>query len=158
MSFDAAQIEIRRLRETDLASVLRIAEALKDAPQWPRRFYLEALGSEGARWRIALVACGSEGPEVLGFAIAGLIPPEAELESIAVAPHAQRHGIGRRLFTALAAELRQAGIEDLLLEVRSSNRTALEFYRSQNFKETGTRRSYYADLKDDAVLMCLRLA
>jgi ribosomal-protein-alanine N-acetyltransferase len=87
-----------------------------------------------------------------------LIPPEAELESIAVARNVQRHGIGRRLLHALTRELQHQGIEELLLEVRASNLPAIGFYRTANFKQTGIRPRYYIDPQEDAVLMSLRFS
>jgi len=95
--------------------------------------------------------------KVLGFLIASLLPPQAELETIAVSAAAQRHGIGRRLFFAMDQELRAAGVGEVLLEVRASNRPALCFYRSLGWSETGHRPRYYADPEEDAVLMSLKL-
>ena len=74
-----------------------------------------------------------------------------------MAAESQRRGLGRRLFHALAAELRAAGVTELVLEVRASNRPALGFYRSLGFARTGLRRGYYADPVEDAVLMRLPL-
>lgn len=158
MNFDATEIEIRPFGQADLDAVFRMAEALNEAPHWPRERYEELLPAGSSRPRVALVACDPLGPEVIGFVIASLVSPEAELESIAVAEHAQRRGIGRRLLGALVPELRQRGIQDLLLEVRSSNQPANRFYESENFKQTGVRPFYYADPKEDAVLMILHLA
>jgi ribosomal-protein-alanine N-acetyltransferase len=98
-------------------------------------------------------ACGV----VAGFAVASLLPPQAELEIIAVAPQFQRHGLARRLFTTLAAELRTNQSAELLLELRASNLPALAFYRSLGFTETGRRTRYYHDPIEDALLMRLRM-
>jgi [ribosomal protein S18]-alanine N-acetyltransferase len=157
MSFDPAEIEIRRLAENDLSGVVDLAQTLPEAPDWPRQLYEEALRADCPRPRIGLVAGDHRSGEVIGFAIASLIPPEAELESIAVAAHAQRHGVGGRLLAALIGELRQGGAEELLLEVRASNLQALRFYTAKNFKQTGVRIRYYAHPQEDAVLFSLRL-
>ena len=69
----------------------------------------------------------------------------------------QRRGLAQRLFHALAIELGAAGVRDLLLEVRASNRAALGFYRSFGFGQTGLRPGYYADPVEDAVIMRLTL-
>jgi [ribosomal protein S18]-alanine N-acetyltransferase len=157
MSFDAAEIEIRRLTEADIDRAVSIAEALELAPHWPRQLYKEALRGDAPRPRIALVALDQGSGELVGFAVASLIPPEAELESIAVSAHVQRRGVGHRLLTALIEELRRAGICKLLLEVRAANLAAIRFYAAQNFKQTGTRSRYYTDPQEDAVLMSLWL-
>ena len=94
---------------------------------------------------------------VLGFAVAGLILPEAELETIVVAPQHQRRGLGAFLVRALAEELRKVQVSELILEVRASNRTAVGFYRAYGFEEAGRRVRYYADPEEDAVLMRLKL-
>ena len=70
---------------------------------------------------------------------------------------AQRHGLARRLFAELAAELGWAKITEILLEVRASNDSALGLYRCLGFVETGRRPRYYQDPVEDAVLMRLRL-
>jgi len=87
--------------------------------------------------------------------VASLLPAQAELESIAVAAGSQQRGLGRMLFEALAIDLRAAGILEIILEVRASNRPALAFYRSAGFGQTGLRRAYYVDPIEDAVLMRL---
>jgi len=158
MNFDRTKIEVRRMKESDLDDALRIAENLEDAPHWPRQFYAEVLAANPARQRIALVAMGHQDTGIVGFTVAGLVPPESELETIAVAANAQRHGIGRQLLAALAEELRRTSIAELRLEVRCSNLAARHFYETQNFKQTGVRKRYYADPQEDAVLMSLRLA
>jgi [ribosomal protein S18]-alanine N-acetyltransferase len=157
MSFEGTKVGIRPLTEADIDSVFSLATALAGAPDWPRQRYEEALQAQASRRRIALVACDPRSTGLAGLAIASLIPPEAELESIAVARNLQRQGIGRQLFHALTAELRQQGVAELLLEARASNLPALAFYRAENFKQTGVRPYYYADPQEDAVLMSLRL-
>ena len=158
MTDQATGIRVRPMAAADLDGVLAIAESLPDAPHWPRAAYIKALDPASTPERIALVAV-SPGPDaVAGFAVASLLPPQAELESIAVAAASQRRGMGRRLFGALMIELKQAGATELLLEVRASNLAALGFYRALGFIETGRRPRYYADPVEDAVLMQLWLS
>ncbi len=150
-------IDIRRLEQSDLPGVLKIAESAHDAPRWPRQTFVEMLCGEFLSRRFALVATVAGSGEVIGFAVAGLVPPEAELENIAVAREAQRRGVGRQLLSELVKELRQSGVETLHLEVRASNSAAIGLYNSFGFNETGLRPRYYSDPIEDAVLMTLRL-
>jgi [ribosomal protein S18]-alanine N-acetyltransferase len=164
MNFDLDRLEIRPLDAADLDEILAIAEALEEAPHWPRARYEELLpagdlfSDQISRPRIALAARDTRSGEVLGFVVASLVHSEAELESIAVAAPAQRHGIGRRLLASLVTRLGTLGTVELHLEVRASNLAAIRFYQAQNFKQTGARPRYYADPEEDAVLMTLRLA
>jgi [ribosomal protein S18]-alanine N-acetyltransferase len=153
MKADAAGVRIRRMAEADLEPVMAIAESLRDAPHWQREAYGAALDAGATPRRIALVA---EGDAVMGFAVASVVTPQAELETIAVAAGEQGRGIGRRLMSALVAELKGEGVGEVLLEVRASNQRALEFYRSLGWDETGRRPGYYSGPEDDAVLMGLK--
>ncbi len=118
----------------------------------------ERLGSRPDTGKSSSAACATvESGRVLGFLVASLLPPQAELETIAVAPHLQRHGLARRLFAALTGELAAAQVTEVMLEVRASNQPALGFYRQMGFVEAGRRRRYYHDPAEDAVLMHLRL-
>ena len=154
------------------------------APKWTKSAYLSALKPQATPRRIALVAEDasgghgrllldwrapdfvSEGEELLanarmesgkvvGFAIASLVPPQAELETIVVASAEQRRGIGRTLMAAMVEELGAAAVSEALLEVRASNEWALRFYRSLGWREQGRRLRYYIEPVEDAVLMSL---
>jgi ribosomal-protein-alanine N-acetyltransferase len=131
--------------------------ALPEAPHWPVSAYAAAIDPENTPPRIALVAADPEVDTPKAFLIASLLPPEAELESIAVAADEQRRGAGAQLLSALIEGLRKKQVSRLVLEVRASNVAALGFYRAFGFKETGRRKRYYTDPEEDAVLMSLGL-
>ena len=151
----AENVQIRPMTAADLAQVTKIAASLPEAPQWPEAAYITALNPESTPRRIALFAVAPRSGNVLGFIAASLIPPQAELESIAVAAESQQRGLGRMLFESLVNHLCAASIFETVLEVRASNRAALALYRSAGFSQTGLRRAYYADPIEDAVLMKL---
>lgn len=157
MKPQAPQVQVRRMSPADLDRVLEIAASLRDAPHWPASAYAAAMDQENQPRRIALVAMDEGSNSPAGFLVAGVLAPEAELESIAVALPFQRLGLGGLLLRELAEELRKGQVREVFLEVRASNRMALGFYRAQGFEETGRRTGYYADPGEDAVLMRLKL-
>jgi ribosomal-protein-alanine acetyltransferase len=140
------------MREEDIAPVMEMAARLKEAPRWTKEAYTRALGPVTTPKRIALVADNRQG-DITGVLVAVLIPPHAELETIAVASTAQRQGIGRRLLAHLFASLGKTEITEVMLEVRESNDVARAFYAFAGFVETGRRPAYYSDPKEDAVLL-----
>ena len=150
-------LRIRRMTAADIDRAVALAAGLNRAPQWQRTSYLTAIAGEATPPRIALVAEENPSETLTGFAVALLLPPESELETIAVAAAGQRRGVGRCLFAALAAELSAAGATSVHLEVRSSNAPALAFYAALGFEEIGRRPRYYADPVEDALLLRLGL-
>lgn len=153
-----ASVTVRSMQASDLNEVIAIAASLKDAPQWPPAAYLAAIQPSATPRRIALVAADELGGHILGFAVASVLPPQAELESIAVQQCAQRQRIGSKLLGYLNYELKASSASELLLEVRASNRVGIAFYRSLGFRQTGLRPRYYSHPEDDAVLMSQSLA
>jgi ribosomal-protein-alanine N-acetyltransferase len=141
----------------DLDRVMEIATNLQHAPHWPVSSYRTAIDPTHLPRRITLVAVDAGSGAVVGFLVANLLPPEAELETIAVSEAGQRRGIGGRLLTGLKQELKAAQVNALNLEVRASNGKALSFYRAAGFTQSGLRPRYYADPGEDAVLLRLDL-
>lgn len=152
-----ASVAIRRMRVEDIDTVVALAASLADAPHWPRSAYVAALDPSMSLRRIGLVAADARSAEVVGFCIAGLLPPQAELESVVVRRSTQRLGIGSKLLARLASELKADGVNELLLEMRASNQAGLALYRSLGWRQTGHRPSYYTDPEEDAILMSLAL-
>ncbi|WP_431221470.1 ribosomal protein S18-alanine N-acetyltransferase [Leifsonia xyli] len=105
-----------------------------------------------------LVAFEPESPERLA-GYAGLLAPrgaaEGDIQTIAVAPHARRRGLGRALMLALIAEARRRGAREVFLEVRADNPGAQTLYRDLGFEEIGVRPKYYQPDGVDAVVMRL---
>lgn len=157
MSAQRTSIAVRHMTTADLDRVVEISQRLPEAPHWPRSAYHAALIPHAAVLRIALVAEQTGAGLLAGFAVASLVAPQAELETIAVAPEFRRQGLATRLFSALVAEMRPSGIDETNLEVRASNHPALAFYRRLGFVETGLRPRYYIDPVEDAILMKLPL-
>jgi ribosomal-protein-alanine acetyltransferase len=129
----------------------------------PAMMALEVHAVTAAHWSVAdyarLFAAGSqcvvlvlEEQEVEGFVVARGIGTEWELENIAVAGPARRHGRGTRLLAELLDRARQAGARNIFLEVRESNRAARSLYEKWAFVESGRRKAYYRDPDEDAVL------
>lgn len=150
-------VRVRRMQVEDVDTVTEMAKLTHHAPTWTREVYEKALDLSGQSRRIALVAEDGKSGAIVGFAVASLLTPEAELETIVTAIAHQRRGVARELFSALKNELRPMGVQDVILEVRAGNKAAEAFYHFLGFVEDGHRPSYYADPVEDAVLMRLQL-
>ena len=168
----AGSVHIRAMTTADVDRVLKIQSELPSAPHWGRQGWVDVLDLGATPRRIALVAVlpaawvdgtsesqldAKNSGEIRGFAVASLLPPEGELEVIAVQQERQRLGLGRHLLAALLEQVRQAGVAELVLEVRGSNLAAIGLYRTFGFSQVGSRAGYYADPFEDAVLMRLNL-
>ncbi|MFA6317095.1 MAG: ribosomal protein S18-alanine N-acetyltransferase [Elusimicrobiota bacterium] len=139
----------RRAKPEDLPDLLAIEACCPSAPQWSAASLAAELGSERSR----LLVLEADG-RVAGFAVLLMVPPDAELTSIAVRPEVQGRGLGRSLLDAAVEEARSAGCSKLSLEVSAANLRALAVYEAAGFRPVGRRPKYYAD-SSDAVLMDL---
>jgi ribosomal-protein-alanine N-acetyltransferase len=145
------EFRIRPMEPVDIDAVMSIAASLDDAPRWPRQAYEAALDPAATPERIALVA--ERTGAVVGFAIASLMPPQAELETIAIAKSLARCRGGSALLGELLRRLASLRIAEILLEVRASNLGAQAFYRALGLVKYGARKAYYADTGEAAILM-----
>jgi len=151
-------IRVRGMRPEDVDSVIDLAGVTHHAPGWPRQAYEMALDLRQQPRRVALIAEDVQSGALVGFALASLIPPQAELETIVTAVAHQRRGVARDLFSSLKSELRRLGAGEVFLEVRAGNKAAQGFYRHLGFAVEGCRPGYYADPVEDAVLMRLAIS
>jgi ribosomal-protein-alanine N-acetyltransferase len=138
---------VRWMQAGDILGVLRIE--VENPSPWTETM----LGGElEVEQGIRLVA-GDESGRIAGWVACRLVEAEAELLKIAVAEAARRNGAGTLLLHRLCSALKEAGVKVLFLEVRSKNKTALQFYRKNGFIAAGRRRGYYTGPADDALLL-----
>ncbi len=95
--------------------------------------------------------------EVVGFVAVSTVLDEAELNRIALKEKFRSLGLGTKLLNSLIKLLKQKNFKRLMLEVRSSNISAIELYKKAGFERDYIRKEYYRDPVDDAILMSLKL-
>lgn len=140
-------MDIRRARGDDAAGIARIeAEVFSDP--WSEKTVMPYICSEGGMCYTASV----DG-RVIAYIIGRVIAPEGEIYRIATHPDFRKRGIAYRLLDYAVKCEKGRGLECLFLEVRASNIPAKNLYKSYGFKEMGTRKNYYKDPTEDAVLM-----
>jgi ribosomal-protein-alanine N-acetyltransferase len=141
-------LRIRRLAYSDLPAVISIERRSFPTPWSLAMFVLELSKPSG----ICLAATDDDG--LAGYLVCSRYEQVWHLMNVAVAPERRRAGIATGLIRSLFDE---AGSERLpfTLEVRVSNRQAIAMYERFGFRSAGTRRSYYHDNGEDALIMWL---
>ena len=90
---------------------------------------------------------------VIGFSGIWLMAGEAHITNIAVREQYQRQGVGELLLVSTIDLSREQRAETMTLEVRESNTIAQNLYSKYGFRQTGVRRGYYLDNREDAIIM-----
>ena len=78
---------------------------------------------------------------------------EAHITNIAVAPEFRRKHIGEALLRKTIDVCYSNMVKYITLEVRVSNTPAIGLYEKYGFKSFGTRKGYYQDNNEDALIM-----
>ena len=101
-----------------------------------------------------LCVVAEDGGEVIGYCDGFLAGEGGDVNSVASAPDRRGRGVGRAVLSAFLAEARARGASVIHLEVSEANAPAIALYRALGFARVGTRRAYYADGTDAAVMAC----
>jgi [ribosomal protein S18]-alanine N-acetyltransferase len=90
---------------------------------------------------------------VAGFCAFWLVVDEIHINNIAMRPRFRGYGIGTALLHHILAEARHLGARRATLEVRASNEQARRLYERLGFYVAGTRRNYYSNPVEDALIL-----
>ena len=150
---------VRPMRAADAPAMARIEQEVFGREAWPRSAfaYLHAVFAAARPARGRLWVAETTGGGIVGYVGVELsaLGGEADVVNLAVDPAHRRRGIGRTLMAAAVGYARTRRVELVWLRVRAGNRTARAFYRRCGFEMVGRFRGYYADPREDAVLMAL---
>lgn len=79
--------------------------------------------------------------------------PEMEILNLAVLPGFRRMGLGGRILSLVLQAGAKMGMQKAALEVREHNLPALALYKKLGFMQTGIRKNYYPDNRENALIL-----
>ena len=82
---------------------------------------------------------------------------EGQITNIATHPDFRRMGYGRAVVESLVKYAKNNRLDSISLEVRESNKAAIELYSSFGFKVEGKRKDFYTKPTEAALVMILRI-
>jgi [ribosomal protein S18]-alanine N-acetyltransferase len=138
-------VTTRSLGYSDLPQVISIERRAFPTPWSLAMFVLELSKPSG----ICIAAI--EDRRIVGYLICSRYADVWHLMNIAVDPPARRRGIATALLEEMIARAGQDA--SYTLEVRPSNIYAIALYERFGFRSAGTRRRYYQDTGEDALIM-----
>ena len=145
---------IRAAEQMDIDAIVRVENACFSTP-WS----IDAIKHEICENKLAdfMIACDEES-NIIGYIGIWTLLDECQINKIAVMPEKRKIGIGKTILNHVIELTRDMGVKSWYLEVRESNTAAQALYRSAGFSSVGTRKNYYINPVEDAVLMSLEEA
>jgi ribosomal-protein-alanine acetyltransferase len=156
----------------DITEIIKIGE-LSSLSSWTYSDYLDEIQrkeSVGFVYKNSIKSIKGndefESRDIFGFIISRLLNTqshihpqeyteisECEILNIAVHPLFRAKGIGQKLFAATVNRCLSQKVESIWLEVRKNNVEAVNFYQKNGFEVIYTRKNYYHNPLEDALVM-----
>jgi ribosomal-protein-alanine N-acetyltransferase len=154
----APAVRIRSLAYPDLPEVLGVERRVFPTP-WSLAMFVLELSKQTGICRAATErvepGSGSTSPgdeRLVGYLICSRYDTVWHVMNVAVDLPRQRLGLASQLLAELYARVDDEGAR-FTLEVRRSNAVAIHLYEREGFRAAGTRRRYYQDNGEDALVM-----
>jgi ribosomal-protein-alanine N-acetyltransferase len=140
-------VDIRPLALADLNGIEEIERRSYPTP-WSRSMFAGELAKP-----TSLCLGAFEDDQLAGYLIISRYVDAWHVMNIAVAPQFRRRGIATALLQKLFEQTEDGSRRGYTLEVRVSNEGAIKLYERLGFTARGTRRGYYTDNREDALIM-----
>lgn len=149
MQSELETITIRRMSPDDVDGIIAIEERAYGDHHWSKESFLNELSNELARYYSVFTNDGT----LVGYAGCWHILDEAHITNIAISSDFRRRKYGEALLKRIIDDCYLEKIKYITLEVRVSNIPAINLYTKYGFSSFGTRKGYYQDNNEDALIM-----
>ena len=141
-------MEIIKMSQAHVAAVAAIEKECFGMAAWSENSVASELTNALSLWLVAV-----DENQVVGYVGSQTVCGETDMMNVAVTADYRRKGLGEQLVQALVAELQAIDSHSLTLEVRASNVPAISLYEKLGFTQTGLRKNYYRNPREDALIM-----
>lgn len=149
MEKEVLSVKIERMQAADIEQVMAIEAEAYGEHHWSKESFFNELSNELAKYYCVFNTDG----EVIGYAGSWEILEETHITNIAVSKKYRRNHIGEALLVRIIEECKKNLVKYITLEVRVSNEAAIGLYEKYGFHSLGTRKGYYQDNNEDALIM-----
>ncbi|MEK6223451.1 MAG: ribosomal protein S18-alanine N-acetyltransferase [Thermodesulfobacteriales bacterium] len=147
----AANYEIESIGPEDLDEIVAIENVSYPSP-WPKQIFEREIEAQNSYKRIIRFS-GS----VVAYIVTWTVHDEVHILNIAVHPDFRKIGLGEMLLRDCLGFSSDRGLKLAVLEVRTSNNSAIKLYEKIGFKTLRVRKKYYSDTGEDAYVMLYEL-
>lgn len=145
-------MNIESLKKEHIPELVKTEKLCFGKSAWKYEGFLSETESESS-----MFFCALRNGEVLGCIAANDALGQGFISKVMVSPEHRREGIADSLLNYLESEALKRKMFELTLEVRCSNTPAVKLYEKHGFKKIGTRRRFYHDPEEDALIMTKKL-
>jgi len=142
-------IKIDEMTTADVDGIFEIEKASYGEHHWSKDSFYSEVSNNIARYYVAK----DNNNNVLGYIGSWFIIDEAHITNVSVSPDIRKKTVGEALLAYLIKQCYKEKIKYITLEVRISNEPAIKLYEKYQFKSLGTRKNYYQDNNEDALIM-----
>lgn len=144
-----SEIFISNMTADDIDKVVEIEAEAYGEHHWSKSAFYDEMNNNLAKYYVAK----TQDNEIVGYAGTWHIIDEGHITTIAVKKSHLRQHIGEAIINAIIEDCYKNEIKYLTLEVRVSNKAAIALYTKYGFNSLGTRKGYYQDNNEDALIM-----
>lgn len=149
MKTNLETVTIKRMAPDDVDAVVNIEAKAYGKHHWSKESFMQELNNDLAYY----YSLFNEENKLVAYAGTWHILEEAHITNIAVDTDYKRKNYGQALLKRIIDDCYKEKIKYITLEVRASNTPAINLYTKFGFQSFGTRKKYYQDNNEDALIM-----
>lgn len=145
-------LNFRPISETDLHEIMLVENDAYEFP-WTKNIFRDCLHVGYNCWML------EEGDELICYGVMSVAAGECHILNLCVASERQNQSYGQIMLEFLLDTAKRFNADTAFLEVRPSNKHAIQLYLQAGFSEVGIRKNYYPGKngREDAMILAKTL-
>ena len=142
--------KFRLMVEDDLDAVIAVEETVYPYP-WTRGIFYDCLHI-GYSCQVL-----ERNGKIIAYGVMSVAVEESHILTLVVNKDEQRKGYGKKILNEMIQQAVISNAKTMYLEVRTSNKAAIQLYHQRGFNELGIRNDYYPAEhgREDALILAL---